>query len=90
MKTITAPSRIVAGKRYFIRKSDAWYREGAHGYTTDLSHAGIFNAKDAAGHIDHCPGVSAVPVDSMKAELWKEVQSLLARAAKISELVVHN
>lgn len=83
----TALRRIKDGREYFIRRGGAWYRENAAGYTQDLLEAGVYSASVARSHLS-AEGVTVVPLDSMRDEIWKKMQATLERAAKLSALAL--
>lgn len=79
-----SPSRVKKGE-FFIRRHGGWFRPGAHGYTDDIAQAGTFSAEDARSYMQ-AEGVTAVPVKSMRGEIWRQVGEAIARAAHLSAL----
>lgn len=54
---------------WLVKKHGAYYRAKAHGYTDELSHAGLFTFSDAAAHTNGNPGVSMVRLDHVLKEI---------------------
>lgn len=46
-----SPDDYPPGK-YFIRRHNAWFRPGAHGYTVHLAAAGLFDREKAVKYLD--------------------------------------
>ena len=82
--------RIADGKEYFLQRRGAWFRSGARGYTDDISRAGKFDAKTARSYLNSVEGMTVIPVSSMRDDLWKEMRSLLARAAALAQMATNN
>jgi hypothetical protein len=83
MKQIKRASGVKDGREYFLRRHGGWFRPAAHGYTDDISHAGLFSALDARGYMQ-AEGVTAVRADLMKLEILHEMDSAIARASNLS------
>lgn len=87
-----ARSRSAADKKvkddvlYFIKRDGAWFRPEAHGYTGDIAEAGIFPGSDARGYLS-AEGVALVPVQTMKANIRKQVREHLAKATRLAEIM---
>lgn len=54
-----ARRKVKDGALYLIRRHGQWFRPGAHGYTSEVSDAGLFDAKEARGYLD-VEGLSVV------------------------------
>lgn len=81
-----AERRVQDGEQYFIKREGAWFRPGAHGYTMELSEAGLFAGKTAK-HFLSAEGVSLVPVQLMMVRIRKQVGEHLGAAARLSEMM---
>lgn len=87
MKIILKPSQLEPGM-HFLRRNGGWFRPKAQGYTDDIAQAGIFTTAEVMDYMK-AEGVTAVPVASMKQDIWKQVRESLERAAKLSELAIN-
>jgi hypothetical protein len=59
-----AKRKVRDGSLYLIRRHGGYFRPEAHGYTTDLAAAGVFDGQTARGYLD-VEGLSVVPVKSV-------------------------
>lgn len=59
-----AKKRVNDGDMYLIRRHGAWFRPDAHGYTTDITRAGVFHGTVARGYLE-VDGLSLVRLKSM-------------------------
>lgn len=85
MKQIRKPRGVKDGREYFLRRHGGWFRPEAHGYTDDVSHAGVYSARDARSYMQ-AEGVTAVAVAAMKSEIFREMDNAIVRASKLSAL----
>lgn len=85
IKQIKKASGVKDGREYFLRRHGGWFRPKAQGYTDDIALAGTFSAEDTRGYMN-AEGVTAVHVQTMKGEIWKQVGDAIARAASLSTL----
>jgi hypothetical protein len=81
-----ARRRVRDGHAYLIRRDGAWFRPGAHGYTTALGGAGTFGAEAARGYLD-VEGLSVVPVRHMRDAVAASLEEAEAAARRLREML---
>lgn len=81
-----AERRVKDEVQYFIKRDGAWFRPEAHGYTADIAEAGIFSGSDARGYLS-AEGVVLVPIQTMKANIRRQVREHLAKATRLTEII---
>lgn len=85
MKQVKTVRGVKDGREYFLRRHGGWFRPEAHGYTDDVSHAGVYSAEETRGYMQ-AEGVTAVWVRSMKPVLLIEMDNAIIRASKLSAM----
>ena len=63
---------------YYLIKNGLFYRDKAHGYTSSLLEAGLFDKAEAMSRAD-IPGVTMKHTDEMLTEIDRERAALKAR-----------
>lgn len=81
---ITNPMKI-RPEHHFLMRDGGWFRPKAGGYTRDIGEAGIFTAAEVLDFLK-AEGVKAVPVRTMKDDIWKQAQESLAKSAHLFDL----
>lgn len=71
--------------QYVLIKRAAYYRDGARGYTTSLSEAGLFDKAAAIERTKNVEGVTMKHVDELLAEIDKERASIKEKLALLDK-----
>jgi hypothetical protein len=67
---------------YLIRRHGGFFRPNAHGYTTDITQAGVFEKEEAERYLD-VEGLTIHPLTEFREKINDELASLSARLAKL-------
>jgi hypothetical protein len=69
---------------YFLKRHGAYFRPGAHGYTTEILAAGLFEHNKAHSY-DYAtdPPVIVIPANDM----LSEIKDMLQRASSLAERI---
>lgn len=77
---------------YLIRRHDAWFRPGAHGYTVHFGAAGVYSRDQAVRYLD-VEGLTIHPLSEVREQMvadlnrareeWEGISRLLARFGPI-------
>jgi len=81
-----AKRRIVDTHEFLLKRHGGWFRPGAHGYTDDLSQAGVFCGKDAKSYLT-CEGVSLFPLMGMVPIITKASREHIQKAANLAKMI---
>jgi len=81
-----AKRRIVDTHEFLLKRHGGWFRPGAHGYTDDLSQAGVFCGKDAKSYLT-CEGVSLFPLMGMVPIIAKASREHIQKAANLAKMI---
>lgn len=80
-----AKRKVKDGAIYLISRHGAYFRPGAHGYTTELAAAGIFSGDDARRYLE-VEGLSLVPLKSLRRKIAAEADLMESAAAALRRL----
>lgn len=86
-KSVEAQQRRVKDEeKYLIMRHGGWFRPEAHGYTNDLSEAGVFMGHDARGYLQ-TEGVSLHSLREMRREVYKMYLTYFKKSMTLFDLV---
>lgn len=81
-----AKRKVRDGEIYLIRRHGGYFRPGAHGYTTEISAAGIFPGTVARGYLD-VAGLSVVPLWSMRKAIEEKIAEANQAVANMQDML---